>query len=252
MRRFPLALIVAFLAVSPLACSDDDDPPTGLPPGDEDFVAMLGCVGEGLEHIGLAIETSLILFHELDETAPTPTPGFSYNEDTGTFHYSKILFTAPGSPTDIDGFVEPLEVVADGLDLGDNFTVTWELLSGLDMVGFGSFRVIHNGLTSPPDQNETMRMLPADEITVNTGGYCNTTVGQFELHVHHLVADNEIATAIIGFETLYTGSDVPVTLTGLLTANDDSGIGTISATYKGATYNCTVDLDSYEVSCTPG
>jgi len=250
MRRFPLALIVAFLAVSPLACSDDDDPPTGLPTGDPDLVAMLGCVGEGLEHIGLAIETSLILFHELDETAPyTPPFGFGYIEDTGEFYYSRTLTSAPGSPTDIDGIVEPLATVADGLQQGDNFTVTWELLSGLDMVGFGSFRVIHNGLTLPPNQTETMRMLPADEITVNTGGYCNTTVGQFELHVHHLVADNEIATAIIGFETLYTGSDVPVTLAGLLTASAESGIGTISATYEGETYNCTVDLDTYEVSC---
>ncbi len=255
MRRFPLALIVAFLAVSPLACSDDDDPPTGLPPGDDDLVAMAGCVGEGLEHIGLAIETSLILFHELELAPPyTPPSGFTFVADSGTFHYSDTLFTAPGSPTLIDGVVEPLEVVADGLQQHDNFTVTWELLSGPDTVGVGSFRVIHNGLTLPPNQTETMRMLPAAEITINTGGYCNTTVGQFELHVHHLVADNEIATAIIGFETLYTGSDVPVTLTGLLTANDGFGADTvtISATYEGAAYNCTVDLDTFAVSCTPG
>ena len=246
MRRFPLALIVAFLAVSPLACSDDDDPPTGLPPGDEDFVAMLGCVGEGLEHIVFAIETSLILFHELDETAPyTPPFGFGYDVDTGKGYYSKTLFSAPGSPTLDSLIVEPLATVADGLQQGDNFTVTWELLSGQDTVGAGSFRVIHNGLTLPPDQTETMRMLPAADIWIDTGGTCHTTVGQFELHVHHLVTDNEVSSAIIGFETV---SDTEV-LTGLLTANDESGIGTISATYKGATYNCTVDLDTYEVSC---
>ncbi len=248
MRRFSLALIVAFLAVSPLACSDDDDPPTGLPPGDEDFVAMLGSVGEGLEHIVFAIETSLILFHDLELAPPyTPPFGFSFVADSGTFHYSRELLSAPGSPTLIDGIVEPLEVVADGLQEHDNFTVTWELLpqGELDIVGFGSFRVIHNGLTLPPDQTETMRVLPADDIWVNTGGLCHTTVGQFELHVHHLVVDNEVSSGLIGFETI---SNTEV-LTGLLTANDESGIGTISATYKGETYNCTVDLDTYEVSC---
>ena len=243
MRRFPLALIVAFLAVSPLACSDDDDPPTGLPPGDEDFVAMVGCVGEGISHLGLAIETSLILFHELDETAPyDPPTAFDYGVDSGKFNYWPLV-----SDTKIDGIVEPLGVVADGLQQHDNFTVTWALTpaAGLDTVGAGSFRVIHNGLTLPPNQTETMRMLPAADIWIDTGGTCHTTVGQFELHVHHLVADNEIATAIIGFETI---SNTEV-LTGLLTANDESSIGTISATYKGTTYNCTVDLDTYEVSC---
>ena len=218
---------------------------------------MLGCVGEGLEHLVLAVETSLILFHELDETAPyTPPFGFGYDVDTGEFYYSRTLFTAPGSPTDIDGIVEPLATVADGLQQGDNFTVTWELTpdGSLDIVGSGSFRVIHGGLTLPPDQTETMRMLPAVEIWVNTGGLCHTTVGQFEVHVHHLVADAEVSSAIIGFETVSgdTESGVPVTLTGLLTANDDSGIGSISATYKGATYNCTIDFDTFAVSCTSG
>ena len=56
MRRFTLALIVVSLGLFPLACSGDDDPPTGLPTGDPDLAAMVGCLSEGLVHVGLALE----------------------------------------------------------------------------------------------------------------------------------------------------------------------------------------------------
>jgi hypothetical protein len=57
-----------------------------------------------------------------------------------------------------------------------------------------------------------------------------------------------VSSAIISFETI---SNTEV-LSGYLTASDDSGIGTISTTYNGATYNCTFDPDTYAVSCSPG
>ena len=116
MRRLTHALIVVFLGLSPLACSGDDDPPTGLPTGDPDLVAMVGCLSEGLVHVGLALETGLILYHELDpgETLPfTPPPEFSYNSDTGAFEHSWTIgsqtMTAHGGSISWTGTVQVRE-----------------------------------------------------------------------------------------------------------------------------------------------
>ncbi len=59
MRRTFLAPIVVFFAVSPLACSGDDEVPSGLPTGDPDLIAMVDCVQEAFIHLGLVVETSI-------------------------------------------------------------------------------------------------------------------------------------------------------------------------------------------------
>ncbi len=249
MRRFPLALTVAVLCLSPLACSDDDDP-TGLPTGDPDLVAMVGCVEEGITHLGLVVQTGIALFHELDpgERVPyMPPPDFVYEEDTGEFRNRGLL---GGVQTDVEGVVEPLAVVADGLHQNDVFRLTWWLtpVGGLDMVGSGAFSVNHLGLTNPPDQTEAMRVTMFSEIWVDTGATCHTDVTSFGMSVRHLDNDNEVTSGIVEIRTV---SDTHI-LTGLLTIDAQSDTGTISATFKGDSYLCTVDLDTYDVSCSPG
>lgn len=250
MRRLPVALLVVFLAGAPLACSSDDGPPSGLPTGDPDLVAMVDCVEEAISHIGLVVETGIHLFHELDpgERAPyTPPFEFGYVADDGEFYNSATL---DGVVTFLDGTVEPLSVVEDGLQQGDVFRLTWWLVpeGSLDQVGAGAFSVVHFGLTLPPDQTETMRITPLSDIWIDTGGTCHTDFGQFEVHVHHLINDAELASGLVSFTTV---SDTQVA-TGLLTLDAATYTGNISVTFKGTTYDCTVDLDTYAVSCSLG
>lgn len=247
MRRFPLALFVVFLAGAPLACSSDDGPPSGLPTGDPDLLAMVDCVEEAISHIGLVVETGLHVFHELDPGEMTPyTPPFQfgYDEETGDFYNSAML---GGVETFLEGTVEPLSVVEDGLQQGDIFQVSWWLIpaGSLDQVAAGVFSVVHFGLTLPPNQTETMRITPLSDIWVDTGGTCHTDFGQFEIHVSHLLNDAELTSGLVAFTTI---SDTQVA-TGLLTLDNDTYSGNISVTFKGTTYNCTVDLDTYDVSC---
>ncbi len=247
MRRFLLAPVVALFAVSPLACSGDDGPPSGLPTGDPDLLAMVDCMEEGIVHIGLVIETGIHLFHELDsgERAPyTPPPEFGYVENTGEFYNSATL---DGVVTLLEGTVEPLSVVADGLQQDDIFNITWWLIpqGGLDNVGAGAFTVVHFGLTLPPDQTETMRITPAQDIWIDTGEACHTDFEQFGVHVHHLNNGAELASGLVSFTTV---SDTQIA-TGLITIDALTYTGNISVTFKGTTYNCTVDLDTYDVSC---
>lgn len=249
MRRFPLALTVALFCLSPLACSDDDDP-TGLPTGDPDLAAMVGCVEEGITHLGFAVQTGIALFHELDpgeRVAYTPPPDFRYVEDTGEFYNRAVL---GGVQTDIDGVVEPLAVVEDGLQQNDVFRLTWWMTpeGSLDNVGAGAFSVNHLGLTSPPDQTEAMRVTMISEIWVDTGATCHTDVTSFGISVRHLENDNEVSAGLVEIRTV---SDTHL-LTGILTIDAQADTGTISATFKGDTYVCTVDLDTYDVSCSPG
>jgi len=249
MRRFALALIVVSLGLFPLACSGDDDPPTGLPTGDPDLAAMVGCLSEGLVHVGLALETGLILYHELDpgETLPfTPPPEFSYNSDTGAFEHS---WTISSQTTEIYGEVDPVTVVQDGLQQGDIFTVGFEMMpvGSLDAVAGGGLRVNHLGLTLPPNQTETMRIIPAWDLWVYTGGTCQVTVNQLDIIVHHLVTNDELQTMSMGFVAV---NDTQV-LEGYLTASGDADIANISAQFKGENYACDLDLDTYALDCYP-
>jgi len=250
MRRHLLAPIVVFFAVSPLACSGDDGPPSGLPTVDPDLVAMVGCVEEAFLHLGLVVETSIALFHELDsgERVPyVPPPSFGYNESTGEFDNAAQL---DGVATFIDGIVSPLEVVADGLNQNDVFSLEWWLMpeGSLDRVGEGAFSVVHLGLTTLPDQTEAMRITMSSDIWVDTGGTCHTDVNSFGVSVRHLLNDAELSAGLMEFTTI---SDTQI-LTGLLTIDGLTYTGTINATFKGNTYSCEVDLDTYDVSCEPG
>jgi hypothetical protein len=105
--------------------------------------------------------------------------------------------------------------------------------------------VVHYGLTLPPDQTETMRITPAADIWIDTGGTCNTDFGQFEIFVHHLLPDNEVATGSVGFTTV---SDTQIA-TGLLKVGETPNTASLGVTFQGTTYDCTVDLETYAVSC---
>lgn len=243
-----LVLLPALLVVPALfaACGDDDDP-TGLP-GDSDLQILAQCAGIGVAHLGLAVETSLILFHELDDPTYAPPAEFTLNRNTGDFGYAFDLGLEPGETTEIDGTVSTLEVVGDGLDEGDIFTVTWAIRTGAgDDDAGGAFRVIHNGDTTQPPITETMRIIPAADIWVGDVGGCHTEFTQLELTVHHLRPEGEeLRIVSVGFET----TDSPGTLLGYFSAAAGMDVVSFQGTYMGATYTCALDLDTYEVDCT--
>ncbi|MEN8008215.1 MAG: hypothetical protein ABFS42_14435 [Candidatus Krumholzibacteriota bacterium] len=249
MRGFLLIpmLVLFFLALG--ACSSDDNgSPAGLPE-DGDLQAMADCAAEGIKHLGFAIETSIILFHELENYPPyTPPFDFHYITDTGEFEYKMVLGSDPTEPTQINGVVAPLATVADGLQQHDNFTVTWTMRpkSATEDIAAGSFRVIHNGLTLPPDQTETMRLTPAAEIWSGPEGGCRAEFGQLELTIHHLLEGEEIRNALTSFICTDAASD---TLVGYMTVGAGSEEGSITGIYDGETYTCSINMDTYEVDC---
>lgn len=245
-----LATLSALLLLGTLcaACGDDDDP-SGLPP-DTDLQVLARCAGIGVLHLGLAVETSLVLFHELDDPAYAPPAEFTYSPNTGDFGYTFDLGLEPGATTVIDGTVATLETVGDGLDEGDIFTVTWAIRTGAgDDDAGGAFRVIHNGTTTQPPVTETMRIIPAGNIWVGDVGGCHTEFTQLELTVHHLRPEGEeLRIVSVGFET----TDSPGTLLGYFSASAGMDMVSFQGTYMGTTYTCTLDLDTYEVDCAAG
>ncbi len=250
MRKSILTPMLVCLVAVICACgSNNDDSPVGLPPDNGDLLAMAGCTAEGLKHLGFAVKTSVILFHELENYPPyTPPFEFHYRENDGTFDYIMALGSVPTDRTVIEGVVAPLSVVADGLQQHDNFTITWtmRLQDTTPIVASGSFRVIHNGLTTPPNQTETLRVIPADTISCGTEGACYTEFTQFELTVHHLLEVEEVRSAMTSFRC--TGA-APDTLVGYMTTGAGSDVGNITGTYNGATYSCTINLETYAIEC---
>jgi len=249
MRGILLTPMLVLLVLALGACgSDDDESPTGLPE-DGDLQAMAECAAEGIKHLGLAIETSLLLFHELDNYPPLTLPfDFHYYKDTGKFDYKMVLGSDPADPTRIDGIVAPLETVADGLQQHDNFTVTWTMKpkSATDDVAAGSFRVIHNGLTGPPANTETMRLIPADSIWSGSADACSAEFTQLELTLHHLIEGEEIRAALTSFTCTDAEAD---TLTGYMTVDPETNMGSITGTYDGTTYTCSINMDTYVIDC---
>jgi hypothetical protein len=250
MCKSPLMSMLVFTVLALTSCSSEDGgSPAGLP-ADGNLQDMATCATEGFKVLGLAIETSLILFHELDRDSSYTAPGgFEYNDTTGEFGYSRVLGNNPTYPTLFIGIVEPLSTVEDGLQQGDIFTVSWwaAVATGRpEDRAAGSFRVIHNGLTSPPNQTETMRIIPAAVIWSGEEGGCRTEFVQFELVVHHLLDGEEVRSALTSFVCSNAEAD---TLSGYMTAGSGSDVGSISGTYDGTTYTCSVDLDTWFVDC---
>ena len=254
-RAVPLLLVPLSFGIT--ACGDDD--PAGLPEEPE-FSVMANCVEFGIAHLALAVDASRLLFHRLDDMQGwTPPFGFGYNENTGEYDWELDLDVSPeylpGGASQLVGFVTPFETVTnDFLQEGDVFTMDWTVKprSEPDTLGEGAFRAIHLGLTLPPDQTESIRMIPADTIWFGPdgrAGSCVTEVGQLEIIFHHLRPDGqEIRVASVGFET--TAS--PGTLQGYFSAAHDSEAGTITGTFDGSSFTCTVDLDTFAVDCTLG
>jgi hypothetical protein len=250
-RSLLLAMIVVTMAL--FACSDDDDGgPTGLP-GDGDLQAMAECTAEGLKQLGYAIQTALILFHELEDYPPYDPPvDFHYNPLTGDFDNQYVDPSEPlgTARTSIEGTVSPLSVVEDGLHQGDIFTISWynQNMATTDTIAAGTFRIRHMGLTLPPNQTESLQVLPADTFWVDRGGGCRTEfAGQFTLIVHHLRTDGEeVRTALADFWSMNAAAD---TLKGLITAGATAETGLIYGEYQGAQYQCTIDMDTYVVDC---
>lgn len=245
MRRLPLMLLLV-LAAALWACSDDDEgTPTGLP-DNPDLQAMAECAAVGIKHLGYAVQASVVLFHILDEPGYVAPADFHYDPATGAFDFAYALDTG-AAPTRIDGTVATLATVGDGLDQGDIFTVAWTLRpQGANQdVAAGAFRVIHQGYVGTP-QTETMRMIPADDIWCGPVGGCRTEFTQLEVHVHHLLAADEIQTALASFTCSGAGTD---TLTGAISAGATAAAGSIYGIYQGVAYNCTFDMDTYAVDC---
>ncbi|MCK9997357.1 MAG: hypothetical protein KAH56_13860 [Candidatus Krumholzibacteria bacterium] len=249
MRGILLTPMLVLLVLALGACgSDDDESPTGLPP-DGDLQAMAECAAEGIKHLGLAIETSLLLFHELDNDPPLTLPfDFHYNKDTGNFDYKLVLGSDPADPTQIKGVVAPLATVEDGLQQHDNFTVTWTMRpqSATEDVAAGSFRVIHNGLTGPPANTETMRLIPAADIWSGSESACLAEFTQLDLTLHHLIEGEEIRTALTSFTCTDAADD---TLKGYMTVDPGTNMGSITGTYDGVTYTCSINMETYVIDC---
>lgn len=249
MRGILLTPMLVLLVVALGACSgDDEESPTGLPE-DGDLQAMAECAAEGIKHLGLAIETSLLLFHELDNYPPLTLPlDFHYDKETGKFDYKLVLGSDPADPTRIDGVVAPLTTVEDGLQQHDNFTVTWTMRpkSATEDIAAGSFRVLHMGLTGPPANTETMLLTPAAEIWSGSEGACRAEFTQLGLTVHHLIEGEEIRAALTSFTCTGAAAD---TLIGYMTIDPETNMGSITGTYDGTTYTCSINMDTYVIDC---
>jgi hypothetical protein len=255
MRKAALSLFLVPLLLSSGACGDDG--PAGLP-DEPDFTVMADCVQFGVAHLALAVDASRLLFHRLDEMEAWTAPfGFGYSENTGEYtwelDFDFMPEMLPGGASELSGFVTPIDSVTnDFLQEGDIFTMEWEVSphSELQVTGAGAFRAIHNGLTLPPNQTETIRMIPADSIWLGPDGRdgaCVMVVNQLEFVFHHLLSEGqEIRVASAGFET----TAAPGVLQGFLSGSAGSDFGSITGTFDGTSFSCTVDLDTYEVDCT--
>lgn len=251
MSRILVTLLTLALLVGVPACGGDDDGGSSstIPDGPPELQDMALCFADGLGMLGFAIETNVILLYDLERDVPQNRPlGFGYDEDTGEFLYDSIVSDDPLVEWEISGFVTPLDLVEDGLQQGDVITVTWSIREhgGSASIAAGAFRVIDQGLTTPPNQTESLRVIPAGEIWCGPDLTCRTEYTQFELTIHHLLSDDQVRSALAGFQCFNAEGD---TLRGYMTGSEATGEASISGTYDGAAYTCDVDLDTYVVDC---
>ena len=119
--------------------------------------------------------------------AYTPPWGFAWVERDSTFHWEIQVSEDPSVRWEIDGQVSSLETIKDGIQDHDNFTITWNVysLNTSTDIAAGEFRILGQGLTQPPNQTYSIRVIPADKIWTSPYNACTTEFQLYSQYVLH-------------------------------------------------------------------
>jgi hypothetical protein len=244
MRKRWLPIVIVSVPLVTAVCGEGEEvfEPAGP------FAALAACTGDCFGDLGKILDGMFIILKEADDPPNNHLPlGYVFDIDTGEFRFDLDLDSDPGPETGLRGTLTPLEECTNGLQQHDVCLASWAtrtLLTGVE-TGSGVFSIIDHGLTNPPNQTESFRITIVQRNPTLTSENCDLEITIFDLGVHPQVAGDELQSAHIGFVVTTDGSR----LEGTFLYGPGMGAATVTGTYDGAPYSCTLDLDSWTMSC---
>lgn len=254
-NRTALILLVSLVYLAGIACDSNTGDPTDPGTAGAIFDETLACTGDCLEDFGAVMDVLIHVLKKVDEPATSLPPGIAFNTDSVTTFESDLhLDTSPGVDGRLRGRVAPPPsdptACSDGMQQGDVCIFRWvvtEGASGPDTIAKGNFSAVDLGITGPPLNTTATRFTIVDSNAVlMASDDCAMTVTAFEM-MWHLPMD-DLYSFYLDFSVIYSsGSDLG-TMNGSLIAGGGSE-ATLTLTSGTRTQDCTVDIRTFEMSC---
>jgi len=239
MKRIWLSVLVVAPLIFAGACSSDDvqaiiddlTPPQGM-------IDELDCLTAGLDDAGWSIDALFAVIEAIDEGVnPLEDPEFAtYDCETREFDAGFDSDEPQNGVLDVfvDGTIAEVgnTVMCDGLDLGEQFTATWDLSIGEGQTpvatGSGTFTVAWTTADNV--------MVAPGGATINRADGCVFRITSIGLNINPNLPES-YPSGTIEFDT--SGG----VLVGLLTLRG-SELADVSLVYQGKTYNFKINLET--------
>ena len=239
-----IIIIVVFVGVVAYVALNSGQDSEG--PSDESFAALTECTGIYMKDFAPIFDNLCYLLQRVDAPAEiiTPTAGWDfYAPATGDFGFRADLDGDLWLETIVSGTIKGGmgTDISDGIQVDEVMRADWTMKEEQVEKGSGAFSFVKLSWDS-------YRMTIVSETTFSRQESCEFEFTSFGLHINIDEIEtgnpfNGVYTGIIEFAT-QKNSD---TLEGMI-AFDGSDTATVSGTYKGAAYNFTFNLQTYEIS----
>jgi hypothetical protein len=168
------------------------------------------------------------------------------------------LDDSPGTEVNLKGRIRepPANPGAcnDGMQQHDICIFEWDVTKIIDIeptvydtIAKGSYSAIDMGITGPPLNSTATRYVIVDRNTeLVSSDDCYVVISGFDMYWHLPLDDNY--SFMLNFAIHYSEGSDTSTLNGSLIGSGDSN-ATLTFSSRSQTYDCTLNLDTYALSC---
>lgn len=252
-RFLTCALAGAFATTA--SCGGDASSPVG--PDTEAFDLLTGCSGTCVGGFVTVVDGFDDIMMWLASGTDTTVADRSLNLETGAFGFDLDMDGRSGNEIQFRGTVSPLSRCADGMVKGDVCIAEWDMfhIQTGGRTGEGTFSIIGLGDAAAPYSTPSYRLTIARENTwMQTEDGCRLEVTGLDMIVHPF-GDPQLMSAIVTFRMTSEGTVDEVSgniiygYDPTATAQLMSLTGQYTVGGTTADFSCSVDLDTFAVSC---
>ncbi|MCG6988098.1 MAG: hypothetical protein LJF06_07960 [Gemmatimonadetes bacterium] len=250
-----LTCAVAGALVATASCGGDGSSPAE--PDTETFDVLASCSGTCVAGFLTIVNGFNEIIGWVASGTSNSVADRSLNLETGAFGFDADMDGKSGKEIQVRGTISPLSRCGDGMFVGEVCIAEWDMFHIVTtaQMGGGTFSVVGLGNAGAPYSTPSYRVtIVTEEPWIKTVDGCRLDITSLQLILHPF-ADPQLISAMVTFKM--TSEGLVDEVNGDLifgydpSASSQSMTLTGQYTVDGATANisCTVDLDTYALSC---
>jgi hypothetical protein len=250
-----LVFAIAGTLVTTASCGRDSESLVG--PDAEAFDLLTGCSGTCVGGFVTMVDGFNEIMKWVASGTDTTIADRSLNLETGAFGFDADMDGKSGEEIQVRGTISPLSGCDDGMVKGEVCLAEWDMFhiqTGARM-GEGTFSIVGLGNAGAPYSTPSFRVtIVTEEPWMKTVDGCRLDITALQLIVHPL-GDPQLMSALVTFKMTSDGYVDEVTGDLIYGYDPSAASQSISMTGQytvGTTttdVSCSVDLDTYELSC---